>query len=811
MKKNSGSALTSVIVIFLLVTMIGVPVLSMVVYNYRLREYDSGIKEAEYKNEIVMDRIATIIKNEVIAAISFAKENSTSNMDEITKTLVNSYKSVYDEAYDKVIAEHATYDANKEINNESVIKDKLKEELELGLKEVVGEYEGTNKDAIVDILGLDEKTELSDLSTVKIDNERLDLVCNNIFKTQYQDELISKLFVAIYKDSEYDDLATNRLYGDKVEFSVGEDGKILASSLRVTSKYERNGDSFNRIYNKDDIIEVTFDADGKLEIGIESKYKLNTTTPLSTLSAIFIIGTPEFGAISSIEQQTIALSNPTLDYGLIAGDTLTVNGEVKVAGNVLARANGASSDSEIGILINSGASFSEEVGDEVRSGRIATSGDIIMHNNTKLITGTNPIYYRNLYLGDPEELKNTGTIDVEFNGDVLAKDDLEINLDSTVNVTQNAGSYFGYNDKNDEGPDSSSAIVVNSNNISNIRIKLKDLYLAGRAFIEDVRSTNRTNIATGENMIYKTGESISVKGNYVAYQTPLVGTTENKYDVDKVKFSSYFMLGSKEGIGNTNVTLNLVDSFIDEINYENFDSQHKWEYFTQYAGTNAIKKPSILAEIKYIEGAGINNNNVIGKSGDLAEQAAMITKGKRFDEFTSMFGYASADNKKIVDWIKFGSTDKIAQQGNFFTYISKQNAGNRTVAWGTVSNGADIFFPNTEGVNGIIIHDGDLTIRNTSNIPFKGIIIATGSISIESDMTLISDKDAIANIIIQNYLGNEFTYEGRLNTGDLFNTFTYDGSGTTYVAIDVTDRSNMININELVGITNWKKTNYGRL
>ena len=68
----------------------------------------------------------------------------------------------------------------------------------------------------------------------------------------------------------------------------------------------------------------------------------------------------------------------------------------------------------------------------------------------------------------------------------------------------------------------------------------------------------------------------------------------------------------KEGIGNTNVTLSLVDSFLSEINYENFDSQNKWEYFTQYAATNAVKKPSISAQIKYIEGAGINNNNFVG-------------------------------------------------------------------------------------------------------------------------------------------------------------------------------------------------------
>ena len=76
-KDHAGSALTSVIMMFFLVTLIGAPLLGMVVYNYRLREYDSGIKESEYKNEIVMDRIATIIRNEVISAMSVAKTDTT--------------------------------------------------------------------------------------------------------------------------------------------------------------------------------------------------------------------------------------------------------------------------------------------------------------------------------------------------------------------------------------------------------------------------------------------------------------------------------------------------------------------------------------------------------------------------------------------------------------------------------------------------------------------------------------------------------------------------------------------------------------
>ena len=75
MRKNSGAALTSVVIVFLLVVMIGIPLLGTVMYNYRLRQYDGNIKEAEYINEMVMDRIASIIKTEVIAAISEAKQN----------------------------------------------------------------------------------------------------------------------------------------------------------------------------------------------------------------------------------------------------------------------------------------------------------------------------------------------------------------------------------------------------------------------------------------------------------------------------------------------------------------------------------------------------------------------------------------------------------------------------------------------------------------------------------------------------------------------------------------------------------------
>ena len=861
MRKNAGAALTSVIVVFFLVTLIGVPLLAMVIYNYQFREYDSGIKEAEYRNEIAMDRISTIIRNEVIAAIGEAKNTSVTDVNTVTDNLVNLYNEIYDEATDQVTPE---FNEDGNLKNRAEIEDKIEEIF----NEKLTSSEYIQKEDAFGILSIKDS---EDLSKAKIDDEKLQAMYNNVFQRKYQDILLGRddgsagIFGAIYNDSEYSDLSLNNIvYGSKSLPADPETKKTADGSLKVMSKYERNNNDFSKIYEKDktysnDMANWADFINDQLEIGIETNYKLNARVPITTLSATYVIKTPEFNMISSVEQKTIALSNPTLDYSLIVGETLNVKGQANIDGNVLARANGVKTiDGTVydkGIVINPGASLALKKGEEVSKGRLATPGDIIMDtaygSTTYLESGTNPLYYRNLYLGDPNNQKDDGTIMVKFNGDVLAKDDLEVNLNSDVYVEQSdGGNYFGYNDLNakDQGPDSSSAIVINSNAsaINKIHISLKNLYLAGRSFIEGVESTTRID-SSRKNMIYKTGESISVKGNYIAYQTPLVGTTgytdangnQVSYDANKVKFSAYFIKGTKSGIEDvTNLTINLVDSFIKdgtltEEDYSDFDVEDKWRYFMEYASDNPslVKKPNInIDDIKYIEGVGINNGSIVGKVNDVNAKAEMIAKARRFEEFTSYFGYYPKELEEAVknskesgndpeaptleSWLKFGDVTKKVEGSEFFVYVSKKNAGSKTLSWGKKASGADVdFVLDKDSVRGIILHDGDLTIKG-SDIPFSGLIIVTGNLTIDGDVDILSDKEYIANVIVQNYLGSsDYVYEGvsqgeSLLEGDLFNRFTYDGSGTTYVAISVSDRSNMININDYVGITDWKKHRY---
>ena len=142
-------------------------------------------------------------------------------------------------------------------------------------------------------------------------------------------------------------------------------------------------------------------------------------------------------------------------------------------------------------------------------------------------------------------------------------------------------------------------------------------------------------------------------------------------------------------------------------------------------------------------------------------------------------------------------------------YVSKRNAETKTFDFTSQIINSSQKFDSSE-INGIILHDGDLRITGTGK--FTGVIITTGKLTIESQVEITADKDLTASVIINNYLDADGYTSGSFGEGTLFNTFAYDGSGTTYSIINFYDsNSNMVNINELIGITNWEKQRYGRL
>lgn len=826
----------------LVMTLIGVPLLGMVVYNYRLRELSNSIKRAEYENEMAMDVIAVIVRETVINAISEAKEAATDGVNEIVELQRNSYSSLNGKYTAEWINEYNLWESKVSPNEDilggfltslsaesgaednrtwwnkqtKAIKDEIKNQAmsDYALTKVNAELSKINSDK----LDNDENASIGNLLDNEgvIDEKELNKAYNDIFKKRYQESIISTTSINY--------ISNNILNEGKYDGIIGEDGTLDVTGLEdipVSDNYLK-------------IDKPVIRTPGTIEVDVGTRFKKNKTTPPTTLSATFVIGTPEFDTVSSVTQESITLSNAILNQGgVVVGGKLDIgeNTTLKVANDISVLGGGSTNDTAI--ELKKGAKLiAETASDLVSSSRIATSKDIVLNGNTTLSTGTNPIYYRNLYIGKSD---TTETINITFNGDAVAEDDLEINSEGTVNIEQSSGSnYYGFNDTNNKGPDSSSSIVINSKTLANKRLVLGNLYLAGRAFIEDVRGTSNVPVYDGNGKItgyadttYKTGESIAIKGNYLAYQTPLFDPQENNYmfSPDKIIFSTYFM-DRKSNDEKQHAPINLADGFsvkpTDYKDGESFDVNRKWKYFSEYARlcSSLVKSIPVTSEVRYTEGTVFDNvGNVVGSSNVNATDTSFRDNlATEYEKYTRYFGYRPVDADGNVDtskakdkifggWIKsFSDNTKITSITDGKYYLIMDN-GNVSVSL------------SGNGNKGIIVCKGDLTINLNGDAKFGGVLIVGGNLTVNGGtLTLEDAKDEVINTVIGNYLGtntnklgeNGATVEGITgNQGNVFNAFEYDGSGSTYIVTEIGDE--LVDINELIGITNWKKSSYGRL
>ena len=839
MKKNKGAVLTGVILMVLVMTLIGVPLLGMVVYNYRLRELSNSIKRAEYENEMAMDVIAVIVRETVIQAISDAKDAATTGVNEIVELQRSNYSSLYGKYTSEWINEYNLWESKVSPNEEilggflTLISSRSGSEDDRTWwnKQTSTTKEEIKNSAMGDYVSVKVNEELENVKSNKLSNEENALLGNMLDeKGVIDEETLNQAYNTIFKGrfqtsivSEFSDnyIVNNILTQDRYDGIVNNGGTI-----DVTGNQEvPDSDNYLKIS------QPTVRQLGSIEVDAGTRFKKNSTTPPTTLSATFVIGTPEFDSVSSVTQESITLSNALLNQGgvIVGGKAILENNTTLKYGNDITVLGGDSTN-DTAIEIKNGAKLiAETASGLISSSRVSTAKDIVLGGNTVFTTGTSPIYYRNLYVGNSD---TTASIDVTFNGDAVAEDDLEINSEGAVNINQNENAnYYGFNDTNNKGPDSSSSIVINSKNLANKSLKLGNLYLAGRAFIEDVRGTsnipiyNESGSITGyADTTYKTGESIAIKGNYLAYQTPLFDPTDSNYmfSPDKIIFSTYFM-ERKSNDEKQHAPINLADGFSvrpsDWKDGESFDVNRKWKYFSEYARlcSSLVKSIAVTSNVRYIEGTAFDNNGkVIGSSNVSASDTSFRNNlSTEYEKYTKYFGYRPINETGAVDttkaktsifgdngWIKsFTDSEKVSdiEGGKYYLIFNNGNVEK------TLSG---------SGNKGIIICKGDLTLNVSGTAGFKGVLIVGGNLTVKGGTLILEDaKEEVINTIIGNYLGTNTDGSGGTgitgSQGSVFNKFTYDGSGSTYIVTEIGD--NLININDLIGITNWKKSNYGRL
>ena len=242
------------------------------------------------------------------------------------------------------------------------------------------------------------------------------------------------------------------------------------------------------------LADISFDsATNNMSIKLSSKYSDDKSTRKANV--ILDISIPDYHEPYTITVEGKELSvNPIWKKAIATDGNIIINSPVSIKGDVF---------SDKSISINGGSSFKIE-------GDIVATKDIEVNANN-IDVALKDIYANNVYLNGTDINFKSSSSDPKYSG-VYIKDDFEMNnLRQSVVLNNN---YCGFSDgSQSQGnlPDKSSGIIINSDDIeTNSSFTLNgNLYLYGTSYI------------TLANGLYQTGESLSVKGNYIAYTMPL--------------------------------------------------------------------------------------------------------------------------------------------------------------------------------------------------------------------------------------------------------------------------------------------------
>lgn len=430
--------------------------------------------------------------------------------------------------------------------------------------------------------------------------------------------------------------------------------------------------------------------------------------------------------------------------GLVVGENLNINqnSNLNINGSVCVSANYNFEDNK---------SYKNESQNKNASGIVISGGDLSIDNGTlvskqdiilngengelKVLSSVgesdNGVYTHNLGIYSFEDLnsnkvfgnsKNLKGNKIETKVPVYTMNDLIMNgLNSTIKLQDG---FYGINsnsgDKTLTGEkQNSSAIIINSKDLGNgssLDIKNKAVIM-GSAYINTL----------GES--YQTGESLAVKGNYIAYTYAVKGKN--------VEFKYYNPLQLVESING--------DSSLDA----------KAKYFKEASKSFNIKSSGIKLpnadDVKSV-GVTVDGNNDI-KGNNLGLDDIKKIREKYIDNY---FKKVNSINTETTISREKKYTNKITKD-NDLIYIDINNGAN---VLKNIENSPlkikDKLITINKSCNGIIITDKDIKID--SSIDFKGTIITTGNLDVlnkdtakKQNISITYDEEYLKQLIGSNY------------------------------------------------------------
>ena len=227
---------------------------------------------------------------------------------------------------------------------------------------------------------------------------------------------------------------------------------------------------------------------------------------------VSIISTDLRLAIPAIDFTQTSSSPDLLEYCVVADEGIIVKGGVTgtpeiLSGNVYAGDNGLAINSSARLLVNDSERAIFKDGIDMESGAsFSFSGNAMWTNSIDVLSGA-----------------------VSANGNIFVKDDMTLaGANSSAALT---GRYYGFSNpelvkgsnvyregyiaQNTPAAELSSAIVVNGRNTSLNLANLQSIFIAGNSYINA-----KLGVPNENPLSVQMGESISVKGNQLAYLAP---------------------------------------------------------------------------------------------------------------------------------------------------------------------------------------------------------------------------------------------------------------------------------------------------
>lgn len=495
------------------------------------------------------------------------------------------------------------------------------------------------------------------------------------------------------------------------------------------------------------------------------------------VSKTYTIKAPDY----SSDVKTINIY-PVFDEKAITadGNMDVTDGNIKVKGNIWIKGKGEN--------LNNTSSF---VYDKYRNGiklnksNFNIDGDIYSNNTLNLINKNNVevngnIYSKNIYVGKGNYGEESLNNKLNLNKDVVVNNDLAINTSEINNSTNSnitiKGNFYGINDKTDASQTTgssedeknvkralqSSSIIKNDYNASSLNIE-KDAYILGVAYLDALDESGKR---------YQTGESIAVKGNYLAY------TDAGKEDVgEKITLKYYSPLQLVETINGSSSVEEKAKYFIEYYNGNSSTNKYKFNY----GGIN-------IAGIVHSVGAGFNNSttnlsNI--KIEDITSNSSI--DGKREEFATNVFS--------------MGDTTGLTDTSNLYSNQSVV----KTVANQIKPHSLNINKQNIDGTGYLMVKNGDLTITGDK----KGLVIVNGDVTIEGKTNFTGTIIATGNIIFKGTEEKNITYDATIVRSviadnydvlkDIFNTSSSKGK-----EVKISSSNEMYNTDKFLQSSLWK-------